>query len=145
MIQTQRQLTLLSDNMLTIRLSRVKVKPMQGGLLPLMDVFTYKELFQKGISKGLKEKSAYFISQLMSSNGMRLLKYKDLKHRINIKLLIYREEFQLKYNLYNGDVNTTNVKTRNWIATFCKQVDMPIIGRVLNKLENDKIRIKHWK
>ena len=27
---------------------------------------------------------------------------------------------------------------------FCEQVDMPIIGRVLNKLEDDKIRIEHW-
>lgn len=38
------------------------------------------------ISKGLKEKSVYFISQLMSSDGMRLLRYKDLKYRININI-----------------------------------------------------------
>lgn len=55
-----------------------------------------------------------------------------------------KNKYQLEYNLYNGDVNTANVKTRNWIVMFCKQVDMPIIGHVLNKLENNKIQIEHW-
>ncbi|GBC16440.2 hypothetical protein GLOIN_2v1786842 [Rhizophagus irregularis DAOM 181602=DAOM 197198] len=136
--------------MLTIKSSGVKVKPMQGGSLPLTDVFTHKELFQKSISKELKGKNVYFISQLMSLDRTRFLRYKDLKHRIKINTqgrvlgwfkfienklvkepLISKKvknEYQLEYNLYNNDVNIANVKTRNWIATFCEQVNMPIIG-----------------
>ncbi|CAB4406684.1 unnamed protein product [Rhizophagus irregularis] len=77
-------LVLLYDNMLTIKTSGVKVNQIQGGLMPIVEICTHKEIFKKGISKGLKGKYVYFVNQLMSSDGTRLLRYKDLKHRIKI-------------------------------------------------------------
>ncbi|PKB94430.1 hypothetical protein RhiirA5_438801 [Rhizophagus irregularis] len=79
-----RVLALLYDNMLTIKSSGVKVNQIQGGLLPIVEICTHKEIFSNGISKGLKGKNVYFVNQLMSSDGIRLLRYKDLKHRTKI-------------------------------------------------------------
>jgi hypothetical protein len=152
--------------MLTIRSSSVKVNQIQEGLLPIVEIFTHKEIFKKGISKGLKGKNVYFASQLMSSDGTCLLRYKDLKHRTKINMqgripgwfkfieskLIEEplkskkviNDYQLGYNLYNVDVKIANLKTKNWITTFHNQVGKPIIGCVLDKPNEDKVRIEHW-
>jgi len=121
--------------MLTIRASGVKVNQIQGGSLPLIDIFTHKELFQSGISKGLKGKNICFVSQLMSSDGTRLLRYKDLKHRMKIntqgkipewfkviekklidKPLISKKVksiYQLGHSLIENNVDSEEFKSRN--------------------------------
>ncbi|RGB27524.1 hypothetical protein C1646_769005 [Rhizophagus diaphanus] len=45
-INTLQSLALLFDNMLTIRANGIKVNQIQGGSLPLIDLFTYKKLFK---------------------------------------------------------------------------------------------------
>ncbi|CAB4378457.1 unnamed protein product [Rhizophagus irregularis] len=44
-----RVLALLYDNMLTIKSSSVRVNQIQGGLLPIVDICTHKEIFSNGI------------------------------------------------------------------------------------------------
>ncbi|CAB5374283.1 unnamed protein product [Rhizophagus irregularis] len=161
-----RILALLYNNMLTIKSSDVKVNQIQGGLLPIVEIYTHKEIFTNGISKGLKGKNVYFASQLMSSNGIRLLRYKDLKHRIKIntqgiipswfkfietkliedplKSKKVKTDFQLGYNIHSVNTKIDNLKTKNWITTFHDQIGKPIIGRVLDNPNEDKIRIEHW-
>ncbi|GBC53991.2 hypothetical protein RIR_jg15967.t1 [Rhizophagus irregularis DAOM 181602=DAOM 197198] len=146
--------------------SDVKVNQIQGGLLPIVEIYTHKEIFTNGISKGLKGKNVYFASQLMSSNGIRLLRYKDLKHRIKIntqgripswfkfietkliedplKSKKVKTDFQLGYNIHSVNTKIDNLKTKNWITTFHDQIGKPIIGRVLDNPNEDKIRIEHW-
>ncbi|PKY57015.1 hypothetical protein RhiirA4_477754 [Rhizophagus irregularis] len=161
-----RILALLYDNMLTIRSSGIKVNQIEGGSLPIVEIFTHKEIFNKGISKGLKGKNVYFASQLMSSDGMRLLRYKDLKHRIKIntqgripswfkfvenklieepvKSKKVKNNYQLGYSLYNEEMNIDKLKTKNWITTFHNQIGKPIIGRVLDKPKEDQLWVEHW-
>ncbi|RGB38228.1 hypothetical protein C1646_755958 [Rhizophagus diaphanus] len=146
MIQTQKQLSRLYN--------QVTVKGMMKIVFDidykqLQDVFTHKELFQKGISKGLKGKNIYFISQLMSLARSRLLKYKDLKHRIKIntqgriprwfkfienmlieKPLISKKvksKYQLEYKHIDDYINEDNLKIRQWIVTFNDQVNGSIL------------------
>ncbi|PKK60769.1 hypothetical protein RhiirC2_870830 [Rhizophagus irregularis] len=152
--------------MLTIRASGVKINQIQGGSLPLKDIFTHKELFQSGISKGLKGKNVCFVSQLMSSDGTCLLRYKDLKHRIKIntqgkipgwfktiekklidKPLISKKVksiYQLGHNLIENNVDSEEFKSRNWIATFNDQVNTSIIGHIIDKPDNGKFVIEYW-
>ncbi|CAB5394771.1 unnamed protein product [Rhizophagus irregularis] len=161
-----RVLALLYDNMLTIKSSSVRVNQIQGGLLPIVDICTHKEIFSNGISKGLKGKNIYFVSQLMSSDGIRLLRYKDLKHRTKIntqgkipswfkfietklikdplKSKKVKTDYQLGYNIHSVITKIDNLKTKNWIMTFHDQIGKPIIGRVLDNSSKDKIRIEHW-
>lgn len=161
-----RNLALLFDNMLTIRASKVKINQIQGVSLPLKDIFTHKELFQSGISKGLKGKNVCFVSQLISSDGICLLRYKDLKHRMKIntqgkipgwfktiekklidKPLISKKVksiYQLEHNLIENNVDSEEFKSRNWIATFNDQVNTSIIGRIIDKPDNGKFVIEHW-
>ncbi|GBC54306.2 ribonuclease H-like domain-containing protein [Rhizophagus irregularis DAOM 181602=DAOM 197198] len=156
-------LALLYDNMLTIKSSGVKVNQIQGGLIPIVEICTHKEIFTKGISKELKGKNVYFASQLMSSDGTCLLRYKDLKHRTKIntqgripswfkfietklieaplKSKKVKTDYQLGYNIHSVDIKIDNLKTKNWITTFH---DKPIIGRVLDNSNEDKICIEHW-
>ncbi|EXX58696.1 hypothetical protein RirG_195570 [Rhizophagus irregularis DAOM 197198w] len=152
--------------MLTIRASKVKINQIQGVSLPLKDIFTHKELFQSGISKGLKGKNVCFVSQLISSDGICLLRYKDLKHRMKIntqgkipgwfktiekklidKPLISKKVksiYQLEHNLIENNVDSEEFKSRNWIATFNDQVNTSIIGRIIDKPDNGKFVIEHW-
>ncbi|CAB5379749.1 unnamed protein product [Rhizophagus irregularis] len=152
--------------MLTIKSSGVKVNQIQGGLLPIVEICTYKEIFSNGISKGLKGKNVYFVSQLMSSDGIRLLRYKDLKHRTKIntqgriprwfkfietkliedplKSKKVKTNYQLGYNIHSVNTKIDNLKIKNWITTFHDQIGKPIIGRVLDNPNEDKIRIEHW-
>ncbi|GBC51848.2 ribonuclease H-like domain-containing protein [Rhizophagus irregularis DAOM 181602=DAOM 197198] len=129
-------LALLYDNMLTIKSSGVKVNQIQGGLIPIVEICTHKEIFTNGISKELKGKNVYFASQLMLSDGTRILRYKDLKHRTKINTQ--------GYNIHSVDTKIDNLKTKNWITTFHDQMGKPIIGRVLDNPNEDKIRIEHW-
>ncbi|PKC58605.1 hypothetical protein RhiirA1_540992 [Rhizophagus irregularis] len=159
-------LALLYDNMLTIKSSGVKVNQIQGGLLPIVEICTHKEIFSNGISKGLKRKNVYFVSQLMSSDGIRLLRYKDLKYRTKIntqgripswfkfietklikdplKSKKVKTDYQLGYNIHSVNTKIDNLKTKNWITTFHDQTGKPIIGRVLDNPNEDRIRIEHW-
>ncbi|PKY26376.1 hypothetical protein RhiirB3_472997 [Rhizophagus irregularis] len=152
--------------MLTIRASKVKINQIQGDSLPLKDIFTHKELFQSGISKGLKGKNVCFVSQLISSDGICLLRYKDLKHRMKIntqgkipgwfktiekklidKPLISKKVksiYQLEHNLIENNVDSEEFKSRNWIATFNDQVNTSIIRRIIDKPDNGKFVIEHW-
>ncbi|CAB5311854.1 unnamed protein product [Rhizophagus irregularis] len=152
--------------MLTIKSSGVKVNQIQGGLLPIVEICTHKEIFSNGISKGLKGKNIYFVSQLMSSDGIRLLRYKDLKYRTKIntqgrisrwfkfietklikdplKSKKVKTDYQLGYNIHSVNTKIDNLKTKNWITTFHDQIGKPIIGRILDKPKEDKIRIEHW-
>ncbi|CAB5360707.1 unnamed protein product [Rhizophagus irregularis] len=152
--------------MLTIKSSGVKVNQIQGGLLPIVEICTHKEIFSNGISKGLKRKNVYFVSQLMSSDGIRLLRYKDLKYRTKIntqgriprwfkfietklikdplKSKKVKTDYQLGYNIHSVNTKIDNLKTKNWITTFHDQTGKPIIGRVLDNPNEDRIRIEHW-
>ncbi|EXX54959.1 hypothetical protein RirG_229720 [Rhizophagus irregularis DAOM 197198w] len=143
--------------MLTIKSSGVKVNQIQGGLLPIVEICTHKEIFSNGISKGLKGKNVYFVSQLMSSDGIRLLRYKDLKYRTKIntqgrslvgsnplKSKKVKTDYQLGYNIHSVNTKIDNLKTKNWITTFHDQTGKPIIGRVLDNPNEDRIRIEHW-
>ncbi|EXX54284.1 hypothetical protein RirG_236020 [Rhizophagus irregularis DAOM 197198w] len=87
----------------------------------------------------------------MSSDGIRLLRYKDLKHRTKIntqgripswfkfietkliedplKSKKVKIDYQLGYNIHNVNTKIDNLKTKNWITTFHDQID----------LENDQI------
>ncbi|EXX71094.1 hypothetical protein GLOIN_2v1786842 [Rhizophagus irregularis DAOM 181602=DAOM 197198] len=158
-----RILALLYDNMLTIKSSGVKVNQIQEGLIPIVEICIHKEIFTNGISKGLKGKNVYFTSQLMSSDSTRLLRYKDLKHRTKIntqdrisswfkfietkliedplKSKKVKTDYQLRYNIHSVDTKIDNLKTKNWITTFHDQIGKPIIGRVLDNPNKDKIRI----
>ncbi|GBC39635.2 hypothetical protein GLOIN_2v1786842 [Rhizophagus irregularis DAOM 181602=DAOM 197198] len=133
--------------MLTIKSCGVKVNQIQGGLLPIVKIFTHKEIFTNGISKGLKGKNVYFASQLISSDGIRLLRYKDLKHRTKINIqgripswfkfietkLIedplkskkVKTDYQLGYNIHSVNTKIDNLKTKNWITTFHDQIGKP--------------------
>ncbi|PKY56245.1 hypothetical protein RhiirA4_476395, partial [Rhizophagus irregularis] len=42
------------------------------------------------------------------------------------------------------DTYIDNIKTKNWISTFYDQIGKPIIGRVLDKPNEDIISIEHW-
>ncbi|CAB5338006.1 unnamed protein product [Rhizophagus irregularis] len=160
-------LALLYNNMLTIKSSGVKVNQIQGGLLPIVEICTHKEIFTNGISKGLKGKNVYFVNQLMSSDGIHLLRYKDLKYRTKIntqgripnwfkfietkliedplKSKKVKTDYQLGYNIHSVNTKIDNLKTKNWITTFHDQIGTkPIIGRVLDNPNEDKIRIEHW-
>ncbi|PKY60229.1 hypothetical protein RhiirA4_483710 [Rhizophagus irregularis] len=161
-----RILALLYNNMLTIKTSGVKVNQIQGGLMPIVEICIHKEIFKKGISKGLKGKNVYFASQLMSSDGTRLLRYKDLKHRTKIntqgrisswfkfiesklveeplKSKKVKIDYQVGYNAYSVDTYIDNLKTKNWISTFHDQIGKPIISRVLDKPNENIISIEHW-
>ncbi|CAB4489587.1 unnamed protein product [Rhizophagus irregularis] len=140
-----RVLALLYDNMLTIKSSGVKVNQIQGGLLLIVKICTHKEIFSNGISKGLKGKNVYFVNQLMSSDGIRLLRYKDLKHRTKIntqgripswfkfietkliedplKSKKVKTDYQLEYNIHSVNTKINNLKTKNWITTFHDQIE----------------------
>ncbi|RGB34082.1 hypothetical protein C1646_760959 [Rhizophagus diaphanus] len=58
-------LALLYDNMLTIRSSRVKTNQIQGSSIPLTNIFTHKELFQKG----------HIINKVDNNNDKVLIKH----------------------------------------------------------------------
>ncbi|PKY14337.1 hypothetical protein RhiirB3_519536 [Rhizophagus irregularis] len=161
-------LALLYDNMLTIKSSGVKVNQIQGGLLPIVEICTHKEIFSNGISKGLKRKNVYFVSQLMSSDGIRLLRYKDLKYRTKIntqgriprwfkfietklikdplKSKKVKTDYQLGYNIHSVNTKIDNLKTKNWITTFHDQIvrciaDISIENCVkvnANSIQNDR-------
>ncbi|EXX57945.1 hypothetical protein RirG_202450 [Rhizophagus irregularis DAOM 197198w] len=140
-----RVLALLYDNMLTIKSSGVKVNQIQEGLLLIVKICTHKEIFSNGISKGLKGKNVYFVNQLMSSDGIRLLRYKDLKHRTKIntqgripswfkfietkliedplKSKKVKTDYQLEYNIHSVNTKINNLKTKNWITTFHDQIE----------------------
>ncbi|EXX79271.1 hypothetical protein RirG_007240 [Rhizophagus irregularis DAOM 197198w] len=99
----------------------------------------------------------------MSSDSTRLLRYKDLKHRTKIntqdrisswfkfietkliedplKSKKVKTDYQLRYNIHSVDTKIDNLKTKNWITTFHDQIGKPIIGRVLDNPNKDKIRI----
>ncbi|RGB41193.1 hypothetical protein C1646_752455 [Rhizophagus diaphanus] len=155
MIQAQRQLSRIY-NQVTVKgvmkdIFDLNCKQLQ---VPLTDIFIHKELFQKGISKGLKGKNVYFISQLISSDGLHLLRYKDLKHKIKIntqeripswfkfientlieKLLISKKvksEYQSHYN--KPDNNNDKVLIKHWIQdiidnTISPSMNLPIIKK----------------
>ncbi|POG61281.1 hypothetical protein GLOIN_2v1786842 [Rhizophagus irregularis DAOM 181602=DAOM 197198] len=55
-----------------------------------------------------------------------------------------KTDYQLGYNIHCVDTKINNIKTKNWITTFHDQIGKPIIGRVLNDSNEDKIRIEHW-
>ncbi|CAB5371762.1 unnamed protein product [Rhizophagus irregularis] len=98
--------------------------------------------------------------------SIRLLRYKDLKHRTKIntqgriprwfkfietklikdplKSKKVKTDYQLGYNIHSVNTKIDNLKTKNWITTFHDQIGKPIIGRVLDKPKEDKIRIEHW-
>uniref|UniRef100_U9UFY7 RNase H type-1 domain-containing protein n=1 Tax=Rhizophagus irregularis (strain DAOM 181602 / DAOM 197198 / MUCL 43194) TaxID=747089 RepID=U9UFY7_RHIID len=123
--------------MLTIKSSGVKVNQIQGGLLPIVEICTHKEIFSNGISKGLKGKNVYFVSQLMSSDETKLIKDPLKSKKV-------KTDYQLGYNIHSVNTKIDNLKTKNWITTFHDQIGKPIIGRVLDNPNEDKIRIEHW-
>ncbi|CAB5367294.1 unnamed protein product [Rhizophagus irregularis] len=87
----------------------------------------------------------------MLSDGIRLLRYKDLKYRTKIntqgriprwfkfietkliedllKSKKVKTDYQLGYNIHSVNTKIDNLKTKNWITTFHDQID----------LENDQI------
>ncbi|PKK56788.1 hypothetical protein RhiirC2_799290 [Rhizophagus irregularis] len=99
---------------------------------------------------------------IKSSDGIRLLRYKDLKHRTKIntqgripswfkfietklikdplKSKKVKTDYQLGYNIHSVITKIDNLKTKNWIMTFHDQIGKPIIGRVLDNSSKDKIR-----
>ncbi|CAB5395178.1 unnamed protein product [Rhizophagus irregularis] len=104
--------------------------------------------------------------RIILTDGTRLLRYKDLKHRTKIntqgripswfkfieaklieeplKSKKVKTDYQLGYNIHSVDTKINNIKTKNWITTFHDQIGKPIIGRVLNDPNEDKIHIEHW-
>ncbi|PKY35137.1 hypothetical protein RhiirB3_455555 [Rhizophagus irregularis] len=106
------------------------------------------------------------ICSIILTDGTRLLRYKDLKHRTKIntqgripswfkfieaklieeplKSKKVKTDYQLGYNIHSVDTKINNIKTKNWITTFHDQIGKPIIGRVLNDPNEDKIHIEHW-
>ncbi|CAB5358458.1 unnamed protein product [Rhizophagus irregularis] len=53
-------------------------------------------------------------------------------------------DYQLGYNIHSVNTKIDNLKTKNWITTFHDQIGKPIIGRVLDNPNKDKIHIEHW-
>ncbi|CAB5393352.1 unnamed protein product [Rhizophagus irregularis] len=116
--------------MLTIKSSGVKVNQIQGRLIPIVEICTHKEIF----TNGMKGKNVYFASQLMLSDGTRLLRYKDLKHRTKIntqgripswfkfietkliedplKSKKVKTDYQLGYNIHSVDTKIDNLKQK---------------------------------
>ncbi|PKC69120.1 hypothetical protein RhiirA1_456381 [Rhizophagus irregularis] len=116
--------------MLFIRSSRIKLNQIYGSSIPLTDLFTHKELFQKGISKE------------------RILGwFKYIENKFIENLLITKKvksEYQLDYNWIDDNANKSDLKTKNWILTFYDQMIKYFIGRIMNKPGNDKVLVEYW-
>ncbi|RGB28176.1 hypothetical protein C1646_768154 [Rhizophagus diaphanus] len=78
---------------------------------------------------------------------MRFITFKYVKNKFIENLLILKKvknEYQLNYNWLDNNADKSDLKIRNWIATFHDQMNKSIIGYIINKPGNDKELVKYW-
>ncbi|RGB35634.1 hypothetical protein C1646_742159 [Rhizophagus diaphanus] len=99
-----RVLALLYDNMLSIRATGVKINQIQGGSVPLTDIITHKDIFQKGrIPSWFK-----FIENMIVDKPLVSKKVKN--------------EYQLEYTRIDDHIKEDDIKARHWLSTFNDQM-----------------------
>ncbi|CAB5380872.1 unnamed protein product [Rhizophagus irregularis] len=140
---------------------------LNNGKCPLNEIIDHTILYKKGVFKQLSKKGIVFLSQLLSSDGNRILRYKDLKNRFNISTkgripiwfkqleLIFitdhklsrkvKDEFNIgrHYQFIPPSIENVNVKSRDWIATYTTITDEAVIARIIDN-KHDALIAEHW-
>src|SRR5436305_12191210 len=73
--------------------------------------------------------------------------FKSVEHRLIEDPLTSKKVksiYQLEYTTIEDKANINDLKSRNWIAEFSKQMNKAIIERILNKPDCQKVMIEHW-
>ncbi|CAB4443903.1 unnamed protein product [Rhizophagus irregularis] len=147
-------LAIMYDHNLTFRSSGQDENIISGGSLRITDFFTHNELFKNRMNQQLMKHGIYFISQLISSGGDRLLNYRDLRITLGIntkgrkpswfkfieqKCLLekdlsrrLKDEFHTErsYKSISNDL-VSEVKKRNWLAFYHERNAVTYLGRVI--------------
>ncbi|CAB5361714.1 unnamed protein product [Rhizophagus irregularis] len=135
------------DNNLELVANLTTSNKLNNGKCSLNEIIDHTILYKKGVFKQLSKKGIVFLSQLLSSDGNRMLRYKDLKNRFNISTkgripiwfkqleMIFitdhklsrkvKDEFNIgrHYQFISPFIENVNVKSRDWIATNTKITD----------------------
>ncbi|PKK61788.1 hypothetical protein RhiirC2_718175 [Rhizophagus irregularis] len=159
-------LAIMYDHNLTFRSSGQDENIIRGGSLRITDFFTHNELFKNRMNQQLMKHGIYFISQLISSGGDRLLNYRDLRITLGIntkgrkpswfksieqKCLLEKDssrrlksEFHMErnYKCISKDL-VPEVKKRNWLAFYHEKNAVAYLGRVIETGVEGTI-VEHW-
>ncbi|PKY52450.1 hypothetical protein RhiirA4_425285 [Rhizophagus irregularis] len=159
-------LAIMYDHNLTFRSSGQDENIIRGGSLRITDFFTHNELFKNRMNQQLMKHGIYFISQLISSGGDRLLNYRDLRITLGIntkgrkpswfksieqKCLLEKDssrrlksEFHMErnYKCISKDL-IPEVKKRNWLAFYHEKNAVAYLGRVIETGIEGTI-VEHW-
>ncbi|CAB4462627.1 unnamed protein product [Rhizophagus irregularis] len=159
-------LAIMYDHNLTFRSSGQDENIIRGGSLRITDFFTHNELFKNRMNQQLMKHGIYFISQLISSGGDRLLNYRDLRITLGIntkgrkpswfksieqKCLLeknlsrrLKSEFHMErnYKCISKDL-VPEVKKCNWLAFYHEKNAVAYLGRVIETGVEGTI-VEHW-
>ncbi|CAB5372051.1 unnamed protein product [Rhizophagus irregularis] len=160
-------LALMYDNNLELVANSTTSNKLTNGKCSLNGIIDHSILYKKGVFKQLSRKGIVFLSQLLSSDGNRMLRYKDLKNRFNIstkgRIPIWfkqletifitdhklsrkvKDEFNIgrHYQFISPSIENVNVKSRDWIATYTKITDEAVIARIIDN-QHDSLIAEHW-
>ncbi|CAB5359339.1 unnamed protein product [Rhizophagus irregularis] len=155
------------DNNLELVANSTTSNKLNNGKCSLNEIIDHTILYKKGVFKQLSKKGIVFLSQLLSSDGNRMLRYKDLKNRFNISTkgripiwfkqleMIFitnhklsrkvKDEFNIgrHYQFISPSIENVNVKSRDWIATYTKITDEAVIARIIDN-KHDSLIAEHW-